>query len=95
MKIALAAPMALVLLSSLAVSAHAQPRGSYLRSCTDVRMRGDALVAVCRRPGGRMERTVLPDVRSCVGDIGNQNGTLVCNRGPGPGRRRRPFLTQY
>jgi hypothetical protein len=90
MKFALAAPMALLMLSSLAVSAHAQPRGSYLRSCRDVHMRGDALVAVCRHRGGGMERTVLPDVRSCVGDIGNQNGTLVCNRGPGPHRRFRP-----
>ena len=40
MKVVLAAPLALFLLSSLAVSAHAQPRGSYLRSCTDVHMRG-------------------------------------------------------
>ncbi|HZU88420.1 MAG TPA: hypothetical protein VE993_04105 [Stellaceae bacterium] len=92
MRIARAAPMALIMLSSLAVTAHAQPRGSYLRSCTDVHMRGDALVAVCRRHGGDgMQRTVLPDVRSCVGDIGNQNGMLVCNRGPGPGPHRRPF----
>ena len=93
MRIAIAALMALML-SGLAGAAHAQPRGSYLRSCTDVGMRGDALVAVCRRPGGRMERTVLPDVRSCVGDIGNQDGQLVCNRGRGglpsePYRRRR------
>jgi hypothetical protein len=82
MKIALAAPMALVLLSSLAASAHAQPRGSYLRSCTDVHMRGGALVATCRRADGRMQRTVLENVRRCVGDIGNQNGRLVCNRRP-------------
>ena len=80
MKVALAAPLALVLLSSLAVSAHAQPRGSYLRSCTDVHMRGGALVARCRRSNGRTQRAVLKDVRRCVGNFGNHNGRLICNR---------------
>lgn len=80
MRIVIAALVALTL-SGLAGTAQAQPRGSYLRSCTDVRMRGDALIAVCRRPGGGMERTALPDVRRCVGDIGNQNGHLACNYG--------------
>jgi hypothetical protein len=93
MRIAIVALMALML-SGLASAAHAQPPGSYLRSCTDVRMRGDALVAMCRQPGGRMRRTVLQDVRRCIGDIGNQDGTLVCNQGAGPGprQRRRPPL---
>jgi hypothetical protein len=45
LKITLLAPTVLVLLSSLAVSVHAQPRGSYRRTCTDVHMRGGALVA--------------------------------------------------
>lgn len=94
MRIIIAALMALML-SGLAGAAHAQvPRGSYLRSCTDVRMRGDDLMAVCRGGGGGMRRTVLPDVGRCVGDIGNQNGMLVCNRGgpegpPPPGIHRR------
>ena len=82
MRIAIAALMALML-SSLVGAAHAQPGGSYLASCRDVRMRGDALLALCRRIDGRMQRSILPDVRSCVGDIGNQNGMLVCNRAPG------------
>lgn len=87
MRIVIAALVALTL-SGLAGTAQAQPRGSYLRSCTDVRMRGDALIAVCRRMDGRMERTALPDVRRCVGDIGNQDGNLACNYG-GRGHHRR------
>ena len=83
MRIALAALLVLML-SGLAATAHAQvPRGSYLHSCTDVRMRGDTLIAVCRRADGRMQRALLADIDRCVGDIGNQDGVLVCNRGPG------------
>ncbi len=70
------------------------PQGSYLQSCTDVRMEGDTLVARCRRADGRGDRTSLNDVRRCVGDIGNNNGILQCNyggppraQGPGPGPR--------
>jgi hypothetical protein len=82
MRIAIAALMALMV-SSLAGAAQAQPGGSYMGSCRDVRMRGDTLLALCRRMDGRLQGSTLPDVRSCVGDIGNQNGTLVCNRAPG------------
>lgn len=70
------------------------PQGSYLQSCTDVRIEGDTLVARCRRADGREERTSLNDVRRCVGDIGNNNGNLQCNyggppraQGPGPEQR--------
>lgn len=92
MRIFVAALMALML-AGLAGAAHAQvPPGSYLRSCADVRVRGDDLLAVCRRADGGRQRTVLPDIDRCVGDIGNRNGTLVCNRGgpegPPPGVRR-------
>jgi hypothetical protein len=82
MRIAIAALLALTL-SGLAGAAQAQPGGSYLASCRDVRMRGDTLLALCRRIDGGVQRALLPDVRSCVGDIGNQNGVLVCNRAPG------------
>jgi hypothetical protein len=75
--------MAAITLLSLASSAHAQvPEGSYLRTCTDVRMEGRALVAVCRRADGREQRTVLNEVERCAGDIRNNNGFLQCNRGP-------------
>jgi hypothetical protein len=66
--------------------AHAQlaPQGSYLNSCTHIGMRGDRLFADCRRMDGGWQRTVL-DVDRCVGDIGNFNGNLTCNRGPREG----------
>ena len=72
---------------SLSLSAYAQaPQGSYLRTCTDIRMEGRTLVAVCRRADGREQRTALSDVERCIGDIGNNNGVLQCHRGPaGPG----------
>src|SRR5438105_4011590 len=36
-----------------------------------------------RRPDGSWERTALRDVDRCVGDIGNMNGELACNRAGG------------
>ena len=70
----------LVLTFAAVTTAAAQPPGSYLRSCRDVAMRGGSLVAVCRRIDRRWQPTRLDAVRRCVGDIGNDNGTLVCNR---------------
>src|SRR5438067_9899899 len=71
-------------------AAQGLPQGSYLRSCTGAGLHGDTLVATCRRPDGREQRSSLADVRRCVGDIGNNNGNLHCNygggqAGPGPG----------
>ena len=73
-------------------AAQGLPQGSYLRSCTGAGLHGDTLVATCRRPDGREQRSSLADVRRCVGDIGNNNGNLHCNYGggqagprPGPG----------
>lgn len=75
-------------------AAQGMPPGSYLHSCTGVMLRGDTLVATCRREDGREQRTSLPDVRRCVGEIGNNNGNLQCNygggrAGPGPGYEER------
>lgn len=61
------------------------PPGSYLQSCFRPFMEGDRLVAICRRADGREQRTALPDVRRCVGDIGNNNGNLQCSYAGGPG----------
>jgi hypothetical protein len=73
---------AAMLLSFAAMPAHAQaPGGSYLQSCTNVRGGGDGLFAECRRMDGSWARTALRDVNSCIGDIGNQDGQLTCNRG--------------
>ena len=37
-------------------------------------------MADCRRKNGSRGRTALRDVDRCVGDIGNLDGQLVCNR---------------
>jgi len=84
MKIALGLAAAVVL-GGVSFSACAQaPQGSYLGSCTNVRMEGRALTAVCRRADGREQRATLADVNQCIGDIGNNNGVLLCNRGQAP-----------
>src|SRR3977135_538952 len=88
------AVLAGVLLAGMAWSqpaaAQGLPQGSSLRSCAGATLRGDTLVATCRRPDGREQRSSLADVRRCVGDIGNQNGNLQCSYGAGrcagPGR---------
>jgi len=87
MKTVLGAFAAVLLAGTMCTQpAHAQPapQGSYLNSCTHVGMDGDRLIADCRRADGGWHRTVL-DVNRCVGDIGNMNGQLNCNRGPGAG----------
>lgn len=73
---------AAMLLSALAAPALAQnvPLGSYLRSCQNVQIQGDRLVAECRRADGRWSRTAL-DVDRCVGGIANMDGRLTCNHG--------------
>ena len=84
MKIALGLAAAVVL-GGVSFSACAQvPQGSYLGSCTNIRMEGRTLTAVCRRADGREQRTALGDVNQCIGDIGNNNGVLRCNRGQAP-----------
>ena len=85
MKTALGTFAAVLLAGTMCTQpAHAQPtpQGSYLNSCTHVGMDGNRLIADCRRPDGGWHRTVL-DVNRCVGDIGNINGQLSCNRAPG------------
>lgn len=42
-------------------------------------MQGETLVATCRRVDGAPERSSLPAVHNCVGDIGNVNGRLGCS----------------
>ena len=39
-------------------SAQGVPRGSYLRSCGEVYLQGDTLVATCQRADGYAERTL-------------------------------------
>jgi hypothetical protein len=83
--------LATLALAGLSYSALAQglPPGSYQRSCSEVRMHGAILSAICRREDGRAQQTIL-DISHCAGDIENRNGRLKCNRGyaaPLPGSR--------
>jgi hypothetical protein len=77
--------LAAVVLGGISFTVAAQtPQGSYLSSCTNVRMEGGSLTAMCRRADGREQRTALRDFNQCIGDIGNDNGVLRCNRGQAP-----------
>jgi hypothetical protein len=57
-------------------------------------MQGSTLTAVCRRAQARGEQVTALNVAHCVGDIGNNNGQLVCNGGqpaaPAPRRGQGP-----
>jgi hypothetical protein len=83
MKIGFGATAALLLAVAWSAQAQAQglPQGSYLQSCQQIGMQGDTLFAVCRTMDGREQRTSLPQVSRCVGEIGNNNGNLQCNYG--------------
>jgi hypothetical protein len=80
-----------MMLSVAAVPVNAQgvPNGSYLQTCRDVAVRGDGLLADCRRTDGSWARTAIRDVDRCVGDIGNMNGQLACNHSGGDNRLSR------
>jgi pimeloyl-ACP methyl ester carboxylesterase len=71
---------AAVLSSTPNLQAQGFPPGSYLLTCSNVQTYGDRLMADCRRKDGSSGRTALRDVDRCVGDIGNLDGQLVCNR---------------
>jgi CVNH domain len=80
--------------AALAAPAGAQyaPSGSYQQSCTNIRVRGNQLIANCTAANGSRVRSTI-DINSCRGgDIANSNGQLVCNGGSsygnGNGRRR-------
>ena len=74
---------AAAVLVGLASSAAAQrpPPGSYRESCRDIRMQGSVLHALCRRARGRGEQRTALNIAHCVGDIGNNDGHLVCHGG--------------
>lgn len=84
------------LLSSTTVAyARQVPQGSYAQSCRDIRMVDGTLLAFCRQPDGRWDMSALARVGTCVGDIGNKNGVLACNRGPLFGSGRRPARWEH
>ncbi|WP_437898729.1 hypothetical protein [Sorangium sp. So ce124] len=57
------------------------PRGSYSRTCRDIRTERGTLFARCEDRRGHFNRTRLDDFRRCRGDIANDNGRLRCARG--------------
>lgn len=68
-----------------APSSYAQtPRGSYLRSCTNIQFDGYILEALCQDAYGEYRRTRLEADR--CDRVQNQNGRLVCEAS-GPPRR--------
>jgi hypothetical protein len=58
----------------------ALPQGTYLGSCQLAGLNGSTLEAQCYNNSGYLQYTSLSNVTGCVGDIGNQNGTLTCAR---------------
>jgi hypothetical protein len=85
---------AMLAIASSAAFAQAPP-GSYRESCRDIRMQGPTLTALCRRAGGRGEQLTALNIEHCVGDIGNNNGNLVCNGGRPAGPVLPPSQAQY
>jgi len=67
------------------------PRGSYLAHCTDIRVNGQFLSAVCRGTHGGGQSSI--NVASCSGDIGvDATGALSC---AGPGAAAPPPVIGY
>jgi hypothetical protein len=57
------------------------PNGSYLQSCTNARMNGAMLFAVCSSPDGRrIETSINTQYCRSNADIANRNGYLDCER---------------
>jgi CVNH domain len=67
-----------ILMVGFAASAQQAPTGSYQRTCSNVSVSGTTLNASCKGFNGQSMQTDLPFYASCVGDIGNINGTLAC-----------------
>ncbi len=54
------------------------PRGSYARTCRDIRMEGNTLKASCPKNDSRWRDTSLKHYDTCQGQIINDNGRLRC-----------------
>jgi hypothetical protein len=85
---AIMAAIAVLGAATIAAPAGAQPAGSYLQTCRDIKVRGKhrpnaLLIAECRTRGGHWIESSL-HYKRCKGDIYNDNGYLWCERG-GPG----------
>ena len=69
---------AILALGITAAPAQQVPAGSYQRILLEHLGRGTTLNADCKTFNQQSIRTSLPYFASCVGDIGNINGTLAC-----------------
>jgi len=58
------------------------PRGSYVQTCSDMRVHGNTLTARCQDTRGQWLSTALPHVNQCRGEIVNDDGSLYCSHGP-------------
>ncbi|WP_437757914.1 CVNH domain-containing protein [Sorangium sp. So ce1389] len=56
-----------------------EPRGSYRKTCKDIRTERGTLYARCKDRRGNYHRTRMIDYRRCPGDIENDNGHLRCS----------------
>lgn len=56
------------------------PNGSYVRTCTNIRMDGYTLRATCQRRNGTWRYASLEDADDCERDIQNWDGRLTCGR---------------
>jgi len=56
------------------------PRGSYRRTCRNIRVRNGNLKATCKTRRGYWNRTRLYNYRRCHSGIANINGNLRCDR---------------
>lgn len=54
------------------------PAGTYRSSCHNSKIANGQLQSECLQPDGKRHLSAI-NVTSCKGDIGNQNGLLVCN----------------
>src|SRR5579884_405813 len=77
----------------VAASAQGIPPGSYRNTCTNIRMDGDKLVAVCPNRAGGHSLTELKDPWHCADIVAGSNGLLQCQGqrgGGGPGYGQAP-----
>ncbi len=61
----------------------ANPAGSYQATCSNIVVNGETLSATCKNMSGASHKTDLPFATSCVGNISNVNGILVCTGATG------------
>jgi CVNH domain len=62
------------------------PSGEYAQTCREIRTNGATLEAICQARDGDWKRTSLENFNQCIGQIENDNGRLVCDKGSTSGQ---------